>query len=121
MADLLIVEDDFTLADTLSDWFAIAAHTVELAHTGSDGLAKMQEKEYDLVLLDWQLPNLQGIEVCKQYRTAGGASPILMFTGMKDPAYQEEALDAGADDVLPKPFDITQLDERVRVLLAMKK
>jgi two-component system, OmpR family, manganese sensing response regulator len=116
VAHYLIVEDDTVLADTLSEWFEMNSEDVDLADNGADGLAKMQSGSYDLILLDWQLPAMEGIDVCRSYRTAGGGSPILMFTGMRDLEFQEKALDAGADDVLAKPFDISQLAERVRLL-----
>jgi DNA-binding response OmpR family regulator len=114
----LIVEDDAVLADTLSEWFEMNSHTVERAENGNEALSMMQSGSYDLILLDWQLPGMDGIDVLKNYRTAGGGAAVLMFTGMRDLLFQEQALDAGADDVLSKPFDISQLSERVRLLTA---
>lgn len=118
MARVLIVEDDTILADTLADWFEMNDHEVARSENGDEALAMMQSAKYDLVLLDWQLPGMQGIDVCRSYRAGSGGAPVLMFTGMRDLQFQEQALDAGANDVLAKPFDISQLEERVHLLIS---
>lgn len=120
MANLILIEDDPILADILKDWLELQSHTVTHVDNGLDGLAMLQENSYELVLLDWQLPGMEGIDVCRKYRGAGGAAGVIMFTGKRDFSSQEQALDAGSNDVLEKPFDVNQLGERIRLLLAGK-
>jgi DNA-binding response OmpR family regulator len=80
----------------------------------SDYLAQLK---YDLVVLDWGLPNRNGVDVLREFRSAGGVTPVLLLTGKGKIAEKEEGLDAGADDYLTKPFDIKELSARIRALL----
>lgn len=117
MAKILVVEDDATLQDNLRDWLTFEHHIVETASNGGDGLELLRFYKYDLVILDWQLPNMDGIEVCRQFRSLGGSTPVLMLTGKDSIADKEAGLDAGADDYLTKPFHTKELSARVRALL----
>ena len=114
---LLIIEDEIRLASALQRGLAAEGFTVDLAHTGPDGLHFAQEAEYDLVLLDIMLPEMSGYRIIEQLRAAENWVPILMLTA-KDGEYDEaDALDLGADDYLTKPFSFVVLLARIRALL----
>jgi DNA-binding response OmpR family regulator len=114
---LLIVEDEVRLASALQRGLAAEGFTVDLAHTGPDGLHLAQESTYDLVILDIMLPGLSGYRIIEHLRAAQNWVPILMLTA-KDGEYDEaDALDLGADDYLTKPFSFVVLLARIRALL----
>jgi DNA-binding response OmpR family regulator len=114
---LLIVEDEVRLASALQRGLAAEGFTVDLAHTGPDGLHLAQETTYDLVILDIMLPELSGYRIIERLRGAQNWVPILMLTA-KDGEYDEaDALDLGADDYLTKPFSFVVLLARIRALL----
>ncbi len=114
---LLIVEDEVRLAAALQRGLAAEGFTVDLAHTGPEGLHKAQESAYDAVILDIMLPELSGYRIIEQLRAAENWVPILMLTA-KDGEYDEaDALDIGADDYLTKPFSFVVLLARIRALL----
>jgi DNA-binding response OmpR family regulator len=117
MAKILLVEDDSNLCYVLKACLAVDRHIVDTAGRGSDGLVALQYTAYDMAILDWSLPDISGIEICRQYRSRGGHIPILMLTGKAQPGEKATGLDAGADDYLVKPFDQTELLARVRALL----
>lgn len=93
-------------------------HEVSSASSGTQALEQMRAATHDIVILDWQLPELEGLEVCRQYRLAGGTDKILMLTGKRDAQSQQEGRTAGASDFLVKPFSADQLIERINNLLA---
>jgi DNA-binding response OmpR family regulator len=114
---LLIVEDEVRLASALQRGLSNEGFTVDLAHTGPDGLHLAQESTYDAVILDIMLPGLSGYRIIEQLRAAENWVPILMLTA-KDGEYDEaDALDLGADDYLTKPFSFVVLLARLRALL----
>jgi DNA-binding response OmpR family regulator len=114
---LLIVEDEVRLASALQRGLGGEGFTVDLAHTGPEGLQLAQETTYDLVILDIMLPGLSGYRIIEQLRAAKNWVPILMLTA-KDGEYDEaDALDIGADDYLTKPFSFVVLLARIRALL----
>lgn len=117
MAKILIIDDDVPLAESLSDWLSCETHTVELVHNGADGLDRLRFYQYDLIVLDWQLPEMSGVEILKAYRMHGGTSPILMLTGKNSIDDKELGLESGADDYLTKPFNVRELGARVKALL----
>lgn len=114
MAKLLLVDDDLTLLELLNGVLAGEGWVVETAYNGRDGLQLMQNFSFDLVLLDWQLPDIDGLEVLSTYRSSGGTIPIIFLTGKTDVDDKESGLDAGADDYLTKPFDMRELLARIR-------
>ncbi len=118
MARILVVEDDYDLSDRLKTWLEFEKHIVEAAFTGPEALEHMQFGEYDLVILDWQLPGMDGPDVCKEYRKSGGKSPVLMLTGRDGSAAKQTGLAAGATDFLQKPFDLKSLSARINTLVA---
>lgn len=117
MAKILLVEDDVQLASKLKDWFAQDGHLLEVALNGEDALQLFSGFTYEILLLDWTLPGISGLDVCKSYRKSGGLANIIFLTGRGDIADKEEALNYGADDYVTKPFDIRELAARVRSVL----
>ncbi|SFW60442.1 response regulator transcription factor [Amycolatopsis australiensis] len=114
---LLIVEDEREFAETLRRGLVAEGFTVDVAHTGAEGLWRATEQEYDVVVLDIMLPELSGYEVLKRLRAAENWTPVLMLTA-KDGEYDEaDAFDLGADDYLSKPFSFVVLIARLRALL----
>ncbi|MFE0023662.1 response regulator transcription factor [Amycolatopsis sp. NPDC059021] len=114
---LLIVEDERELAETLRKGLVAEGFTVDVAHTGKDGLWSATEGDYDAVVLDIMLPELSGYEVLKRLRAQRNWTPVLMLTA-KDGEYDEaDAFDLGADDYLSKPFSFVVLTARLRALL----
>ncbi len=114
MAKLLLIDDDLTLLELLNGVLVGEGWVVETANNGRDGLQLMQNFSFYLVLLDWQLPDIDGLEVLSTYRSNGGTIPIIFLTGKKDVDDKESGLDAGADDYLTKPFDVRELLARMR-------
>lgn len=117
MAKILIVEDDTHLLSDVVDWLEFEQHTVESVGDGKEADDRLKFYKYDLVVLDWELPGLHGVEVCKRYRAAGGVTPIIMLTGKGQISDKEQGLDAGVDDYLTKPFHLKELSARIRALL----
>ncbi|MBX9692741.1 MAG: response regulator transcription factor [Cyanobacteria bacterium] len=117
MAKILIAEDDIMTANMISDLVKSLGHTSEVVYTGDDGLDRLKFYEFDLAILDWQMPGMSGVDVCKQYRQGGGRAPILMLTGKGTIADKEHGFTSGADDYLTKPFDVRELSARIKALL----
>jgi len=117
MAKVLLVEDDQTLAHNIAEWLTLEHYIVESVADGTEAVDRLKFYQFDLIILDWLLPGLTGIEVCKQFRAHGGTTPILMLTGKKDVDEKEMGLDSGADDYLTKPFHLKELSARLRALL----
>ena len=114
---LLIVEDEVRLASALQRGLASEGFTVDVAHTGPEGLRAAQDSAFDAVILDIMLPGLSGYRIIEALRAEENWVPILMLTA-KDGEYDEaDALDIGADDYLTKPFSFVVLLARIRALL----
>lgn len=114
---LLIVDDDPELLMFLSDELSDAGHQCSCCNNGQDALFRLRQERFDLVLLDWTLPDFSGIEICKRLRSSGDTTSILMLTARDALDERVQALDAGADDYLTKPFELKELHARVRVRL----
>ncbi|HEY9791268.1 MAG TPA: response regulator transcription factor [Candidatus Obscuribacterales bacterium] len=117
MAHVLLVDDDGDLAETLKEVFELESHSCDCVETAEQALERLSKTAYDLVLLDWQLPDMDGLEVCRRYRAAGGKDRIVMLTGMRDAQSRQAGRQAGADDFLTKPFTVDQLLERMAAYL----
>jgi len=117
MAKILIVEDEIDLAYPVRDWLLKEQYLVELSENGRDALEKLRIYKYDLIILDWMIPLVNGVEVCRSFRQSGGTTPILMLTARQLVEDKTTGLDAGADDYLTKPFHLKELAARVRALL----
>jgi DNA-binding response OmpR family regulator len=117
MAKILLVEDEPDFSILIGEYLKTEHHVVEAVETGEDALDRLRFYKYDVVILDWMLPQLSGLEVCKRYRGTGGTTPILLLTAKKHVDEKEQGLDAGADDYLTKPFEMKELSARIRALL----
>lgn len=117
MAKVLLVEDDATLAHNVVEWLKLEHYVVEWVADGTEALDRLKFYKFDLIILDWMIPGVTGVEVCKQFRTHGGTTPILMLTGKNNIAEKELGLDSGSDDYLTKPFNLKELSARLRALL----
>ncbi|NJM97076.1 MAG: response regulator transcription factor [Phormidesmis sp. RL_2_1] len=114
---ILLVEDDVRLAETLAEALSDQRYIVDIAADGETGWHQAKVLDYDLMLLDVMLPELDGISLCERLRSHGYTLPILMLTAC-DTVYNEVAgLDAGADDYVVKPVDLQKLFARIRALL----
>ncbi|BFU43182.1 response regulator [Krasilnikovia sp. MM14-A1004] len=113
---VLVVEDERRLADLLARGLREAGHTVDVRHTGGDGLLAATSGEYDTVVLDVMLPGLDGVAVCRSLRDRGIRVPVLMLTARGEVPDRVVGLDAGADDYLSKPFSFDELLARLRAL-----
>jgi DNA-binding response OmpR family regulator len=116
---LLLVEDEVAIANFIHDGLSEEGFVVDVAYNGRDGLRLAIEnlEEYDLLLLDWMLPGLSGIEICRQVRKENQRVPIIFLTakdGVDDVVF---GLETGANDYLRKPFAFDELLARIRVLL----
>lgn len=114
---ILLVEDDFRLAETLAEALSDQLYTVDIAANGLLAWDYVKSLEYDLVLLDVMLPELDGITLCQQLRSQGYLMPILMITARDTVSDKITGLDAGADDYIVKPVDLGELLARIRALL----
>ena len=116
-ARLLIVDDDPELRHFLRTELEIEGYSCAEAATGQQALVQLRESRWDLLLLDWTLPDFSGVEICRRLRGSDDQTPVLMLTARDDVRERVEALDAGADDYLTKPFSIEELLARVRARL----
>ncbi|MBS0455575.1 MAG: response regulator transcription factor [Proteobacteria bacterium] len=117
---LLMIEDDLRLAQMVSEYLTQSGMAVTHAGDGAGGMAALQDKTPDLVILDLMLPDTDGLEVCRRIRSLPGALakvPVLMLTAKGDPMDRIIGLEIGADDYLPKPFEPRELLARIRAVL----
>jgi two-component system response regulator MprA len=114
---IVIVDDDPAIRNSLSRALRIEGYNVELFENGGDALKAMALRAPDGIILDLQLPDIDGLEVCRRLRSAGDATPILMLTARDAVNDRVAGLDVGADDYLVKPFDLAELLARLRALL----
>ncbi len=113
---ILIIEDDEAILRFLRRGLAYEGYQVDTAADGESGLEIARDNPPDLVVLDWMLPGLDGLEVCRRLRS-GGPLPILMLTAKDNVSDRVQGLDAGADDYMVKPFSLDELLARIRALL----
>ncbi|HET7736855.1 MAG TPA: response regulator transcription factor [Nocardioidaceae bacterium] len=114
---LLVVEDEDTIAIPLLRTLEREGYAVDRAHNGGDGLARVRSGGVDLVLLDLGLPDMDGLEICRQLRGDGYEGAIMILTARGGELDRVVGLDVGADDYLPKPFALAELLARTRALL----
>ena len=117
--NILIVEDEEALSELLEYNLTSEGFTVRIAADGDDAMMCLDEDPPDLMLLDWMLPGLSGIEICRSVRARAEMCdmPIIMMTARGEETDRVRGLDTGADDYLTKPFSIPELTARVRALL----
>jgi DNA-binding response OmpR family regulator len=113
---VLIVEDDRSMAALLQKGLEEENHVVSLAHNGTEGIELSESYQFDIIVLDWMLPRMDGLEVARRLRKAGRTMPILMLTARDAVPDIVKGLDAGADDYLTKPFSFAEFLARLRAL-----
>lgn len=114
---ILVIEDDHKIAGALKKGLEQEHYAVDVSYDGQDGLGQALTINYDLIILDRMLPEVDGIEICRALREKNNHSPILMLTAKDKLNDKVEGLNAGADDYLTKPFAFAELLARVRALL----
>ena len=117
MMRILVVEDETRLARRLARVLSGKGYAAETVGDGRSALARALAEPFDLLIVDWMLPDLDGIQVVRRLRTAEMSVPILMLTARGQIEDRVTGLDAGADDYLPKPFALTEILARVRALV----
>ncbi|NOU07213.1 MAG: phosphate regulon transcriptional regulator PhoB [Hyphomicrobiaceae bacterium] len=119
MTSILIVEDEASLAELLQYNLEAAGYAVQTAATGSAAEAALTDSQFDLVVLDWMLPEVSGIELCRRIRQRPETKllPVLMLTARGEEADRVRGLSTGADDYVVKPFSINEVLARVKALL----
>jgi DNA-binding response OmpR family regulator len=114
---ILVVEDDYELADILKRGLKEQLYQVDMVHDGESAQHLAQSEVFDLILLDWMIPEIDGMTVCRNLRESGKATPVIMLTARDKVDDRILGLDAGADDYLVKPFSMGELFARMRSLL----
>jgi OmpR-family two-component system manganese-sensing response regulator len=114
---ILLVDDEEELAEPLQRVLTNQGYVVDSANSGDRGWELSQIGEYDLLILDWMMPEKSGIEICRDLRQEGDSTPVLMLTAKDTLDDRVTGLDSGADDYLVKPFELRELLARVRALL----
>lgn len=114
---ILLVDDEAALTEPLSRLLSREGYTVDVATDGRVGCQLATNNSYDLLILDWMLPHLTGLQICQQLRDRGDRTPVLFLTAKDTLDDRVIGLDAGADDYLVKPFELRELLARVRALL----
>lgn len=117
MAKILLVEDNADLANTVRTFLLFEHHMVEHVADGKVAFEHLRSFEYELVILDWNLPGMSGVDILRRFRETGGHTPVIMLTGHDTVEEKERGLDSGADDYLTKPFELKELGARLRALL----
>ena len=121
MAKILVIEDEVNVTSFLKKGLEEKGHTIDVAYDGVMGLHLASTSDYDLMILDIILPQMNGIEVCKKYReTRGFSVPIIMLTALGTTDDIVKGLQTGADDYLVKPFKFIELSARIDVILRRK-
>ena len=114
---ILVVEDDLDLNDSLGCWLHSDRFVVETATTGAVAMDLLNASSFDVIVLDWELPDMAGLDICRHLRAQGLKTPVLMLTGRSETKDKIAGLDSGADDYLTKPFELEELSARLRSLL----
>lgn len=120
-ASILLVEDDIDIALVVQAWLQSQRYNVEVVNSGEEALSALQRSKYDILILDWMLPGLSGVQICEHVRQAKENCLILLLTNKSNVAEKELGLDSGADDFLTKPFNLRELSARLRALLRRPK
>ncbi|WP_300424593.1 response regulator transcription factor [uncultured Thalassolituus sp.] len=116
MTDILLVEDDRDLAATVVDYLELIGLRCDHAANGAQGLQLLSENRYDVLLLDLNLPRIDGLTVCRTLREQGQDIPVLMLTARDQLQDKLEGFDSGTDDFLVKPFELAELEVRIHAL-----
>lgn len=117
MRPILLIEDDLDLADSLHKVLSNAGYDVTKISDGNEAIPTLKSTSFQLIIIDWGLPNKAGIDIVRELRNEGRVTPVIFLTGKSDIASKETGLDAGADDYLIKPFSSQELLARIAALL----
>jgi DNA-binding response OmpR family regulator len=117
VAKLLVVDDDVDLSEIVSDALKAEGHAVEVSNTGEDALTRLRLSGYDTIILDVDIGDASGFDICRKLRHAGNAVPVIIMTGKTHRQDKLQGFDCGADDYVTKPVDVVELCARVRALL----
>lgn len=117
---IAIVEDNVTLAEGMGHVLRDEGHSVDILHDGRDGLEFLLSEEADIIVLDINLPSLDGLSLIAELRRAGHDTPCICLSALDDTDDRIAGLDAGADDYLVKPFEMAELKARIRALIRRK-
>lgn len=113
----LIVEDDAKVARFIARVLGEEGYVADLCDRGEDALRQAQAIDYDVILLDWMLPDRDGLAVCRELRRGGSVAPIIMLTARGEVRERVLGLEAGADDYIVKPFEVDELLARIQALI----
>ena len=114
---IVVVEDEEKLARFIEMELGYEGYEVSVANDGLTGLTTIRDKNPDLIILDWMMPGMTGVEVCRRLRSTGVKTPVILLTAKDEVSDRVTGLDAGADDYLVKPFSIEELLARIRAHL----
>ncbi|TAM87352.1 response regulator transcription factor [bacterium] len=114
---ILIVEDDRHIVETLREPLEAEGHAVDVAGDGRTGDRKAADGAYDVVVLEWNLPGMSGLDICRRLREATSEVPVMMLTARDDASDSVTGLDAGADDCVGKPFHVEAFLARLRAVV----
>lgn len=117
---IVVVEDNKALAQGIAHRLRDQGHAVDLLHDGDQGRQFLAREHADIAVIDINLPRLSGLEILKRMRASGDETPVILLTARGDTKDRVIGLDAGADDYLVKPFDMDELDARIRAMLRRK-
>ncbi len=117
MPRILIVEDEEAMRNGLKDNLEFEGYETETAEDGKIGLSKINNNQYDLIIMDVMMPNLSGFEVCKKIRAAGNKTPVILLTARGEEIDKILGLELGADDYITKPFSVRELIARIKAVL----
>ena len=118
---ILLVDDEEELAEPLQRILTNQKYVVDVANSGDRGWELAQKGGYDLLILDWMMPEKSWVEICSQLRQRGDSTPVLILTAKDTLDDRVAGLDSGADDYLVKPFELRELLARVRALLVLEQ
>lgn len=118
---LLYAEDEKSMSEAVTDILKYHNYSVDAVYNGNDALDYAKAEHYDGIILDIMMPGISGIEVLEKLRKSGNKTPVLLLTAKSEIENRIEGLDAGADDYLPKPFNMGELLARVRAMLRRRE
>ena len=117
MVRILIIENDEFIASEVAAWLEKEGYDVDRVNTGKEGLLQLQRLEYDLALVEWELPDMHGTEICRRVSNSNLFLPIMMLGARADVDDKIAALDSGAQDFLVNPCPLPELSARLRSLM----
>jgi len=119
--NVLIVEDEKQIADSLRKSFEAEGHVCKVCYDGECALDIISSQSFDIFLLDWRIPKVSGIEVCKRVRESNNQTPIILLTALSDIKNKIEAFNYGADDYITKPFSFEEVLARINAVVRRYK